>query len=517
MLLKVFLLCLTCRLSRGRSVPVDDHDYIGVAHGIAESGAPPGQLGFMSAADAPLLLLPPGQSASSDPIPPSPIPPPPAPVASTSIQIVTVTDVVTAPPDTVTVTVAPSPTTSSSATSLPPAPPLHAWAVPAVFADLSGFNVTKFPSGKHNLEIVNGIPASASAASSPSPTHSGSNVQPAWANDSSVLQLFYPMGSINPSNSPQGGSEFYATPLDLRDARNVTMEYSVFFPADFDWVKGGKLPGLYGGHTTCSGGDDALNCFSTRMMWRPDGAGELYLYAPKDQQTKALCSLPPQSICDSTYGLSIGRGAFMFNAGAWTHISQTVSLNTPGEQDGGFYLEVDGKPIINRSDVFYRNPVPPAADPSDADPEEPAPTQLSVDGLLDPLVDGILGTAHSVANGAAEALPPLVAPTPAPGPAPAAPGRISTTTATVTSFAPPQTVTQTLSALAVLGAQVPLPIAVPVDEVDAFSEDSVPDGPIGFSGLFFSTFFGGHESDYATPKDQTVWFKDFGIRINDVS
>ena len=29
-----------------------------------------------------------------------------------------------------------------------------------------------------------------------------------------------------------------------------------------------------------------------------------------------------------------------------------------------------------------------------------------------------------------------------------------------------------------------------------------------------STFFGGHERKYATPKDQFTWFKDFAMAIN---
>ncbi len=30
-----------------------------------------------------------------------------------------------------------------------------------------------------------------------------------------------------------------------------------------------------------------------------------------------------------------------------------------------------------------------------------------------------------------------------------------------------------------------------------------------------STFFGGHDEGWATPKDQFVWFKDFELSIND--
>ena len=37
---------------------------------------------------------------------------------------------------------------------------------------------------------------------------------------------------------------------------------------------------------------------------------------------------------------------------------------------------------------------------------------------------------------------------------------------------------------------------------------------VGFIGLFFSTFFGGHTSDWASPKDQYSYFRDFGMWIN---
>ena len=60
-------------------------------------------------------------------------------------------------------------------------------------------------------------------------------------------------------------------------------------------------------------------------------------------------------MCDSTYGLSIGRGSFKFSRGAWTHVRQTVVLNSPGVHDGGFLLEVDGDVVMDRADVFYRD------------------------------------------------------------------------------------------------------------------------------------------------------------------
>ncbi len=60
----------------------------------------------------------------------------------------------------------------------------------------------------------------------------------------------------------------YAKPIPFEQARVMALEYQVFIPEDFDFVKGGKLPGLYGGHEACSNGETASDCFSSRVMVR---------------------------------------------------------------------------------------------------------------------------------------------------------------------------------------------------------------------------------------------------------
>ncbi|KAF9464529.1 hypothetical protein BDZ94DRAFT_1281921 [Collybia nuda] len=218
--------------------------------------------------------------------------------------------------------------------------------------DLGAFNVSTFAGGHNNLNIVKGIPAHASATSVAAASTS-TNRPLSWDNSSSVLQLLYPAHSINPAKKPQGGAQFYASPLDIAEAKNITLQYSVFFPVDFDWVLAGKLPGIYGGRTGCSGGDSALDCFSTRLMWRRGGSGELYMYVPKDKQSRALC-FHPQSVCDTAYGFSIGRGSFKWARGTWTTVQQSIALNTPGKRDGSFALDVNGKRVIERHDIYYR-------------------------------------------------------------------------------------------------------------------------------------------------------------------
>jgi hypothetical protein len=117
-----------------------------------------------------------------------------------------------------------------------------------------------------------------------------------WDNSSSVIDVLYPAGSINPGSSPVGGGDFYAAPYDMSNAQNMTLEYSVFFPAGFDFVLGGKMPGLYGGKEGCSGGDAAEDCWSSRMMWRKDGNGELYLVSFSSLSVWSCMSKPAKLI-----------------------------------------------------------------------------------------------------------------------------------------------------------------------------------------------------------------------------
>lgn len=68
------------------------------------------------------------------------------------------------------------------------------------------------------------------------------------------MQAFYPAGSYNFDNTPQGGFSFYApgpASVDLTTAKEVTFGYTAYFPAGFDFVKGGKVPGLCGSSRLC--------------------------------------------------------------------------------------------------------------------------------------------------------------------------------------------------------------------------------------------------------------------------
>ncbi|KAI0344842.1 hypothetical protein BDW22DRAFT_1412531 [Trametopsis cervina] len=144
-----------------------------------------------------------------------------------------------------------------------------------------------------------------------------------------VLEVTYPQGSFSHDT---GGAQLYSlwNTTDGSQFNSMLLTYEVAFDAAFDFVKGGKLPGLRGGPDPdgCSGGNASTgsNCFSSRVMWRKQGAGELYAYLP---ETNQLCSQSGFKCNDDGFGTSIGRGDFTFTPGKWSRITMLLRLNDP--------------------------------------------------------------------------------------------------------------------------------------------------------------------------------------------
>ncbi|PVD35398.1 hypothetical protein C0Q70_02360 [Pomacea canaliculata] len=167
-----------------------------------------------------------------------------------------------------------------------------------------------------------------------------------------VLRAHYPKGSYSHS-SGINVIQFYATPIPSHTS--VKLSYDVYFSENFDFVKGGKLPGLWGGATgTCSGGRHSEECFSTRFMWRTGGAGEVYGYITRSHQRSDLCDQPDVH-CDPVYGSSLGRGKWHFRKGQWQNIAQLVHLNTPGKADGYIKVYLDGSLVFELNNVAIRS------------------------------------------------------------------------------------------------------------------------------------------------------------------
>ncbi|KAG1443744.1 hypothetical protein G6F56_010562 [Rhizopus delemar] len=179
------------------------------------------------------------------------------------------------------------------------------------------------------------------------------------SSNSVVMKVDYPAGSYAPKGTkngrPFGGAEFFSSPNGKKEYNTALLSYDVAFASNFDWVKGGKLLGIYGGNTGtgCSGGKKATGntCFSVRMMWRTKGAGEAYAYVPT---TKSLCN-QNNVICHGNYGTSFSRGSFTFSTMKWSHIEMYVKMNSGNNTNGILKVWQDDSLVIDRNIQFRAN------------------------------------------------------------------------------------------------------------------------------------------------------------------
>lgn len=154
-----------------------------------------------------------------------------------------------------------------------------------------------------------------------------------------ALEVLYPKGGVGPQ---QTGGQWMAE-LPARDT--CLLEYRVRFGEDFDWVKGGKLPGL-GGGTTPTGGNFDPDGFTSRYMWREGGRLVVYLYWAG--QASAAREAGRQYGVDLDCGITMERGRDYV-------LRQRVTMNTPGKPDGVLEVWVDGRSVLRRTDLLFRD------------------------------------------------------------------------------------------------------------------------------------------------------------------
>ncbi len=152
-----------------------------------------------------------------------------------------------------------------------------------------------------------------------------------------TIRVKFPAGSYKPSGENVGGAWFIA-PLYTSRTQG-TLEYTLQFADNFDFVKWGKLPWFCGG--SCPrGGSEKGEWFSTRFMWRKAGALELYAYFPTGTDTK--------------YGESFVLPKFKFVPGQKYTISQHIKLNDIEQANGEFSVSVNGKEMLKKTGVTFR-------------------------------------------------------------------------------------------------------------------------------------------------------------------
>ncbi|KAG1829088.1 hypothetical protein EV424DRAFT_1470861 [Suillus variegatus] len=169
-----------------------------------------------------------------------------------------------------------------------------------------------------------------------------------------VLQVTYAAGTYG---SVDSGAQWYSlwNTTDGSQFQSMLLSYELAFDSNFNWVQGGKLPGLRGGSDVddCSGGVQAngTNCFSARLMWRKNAQGEVYAYTLTPNN---ICS-DSNIICNSDYGVSIDRGSFGFETGHWSRITILVQLNNDSlVANGNIILYFNDVQALSQQNLYFR-------------------------------------------------------------------------------------------------------------------------------------------------------------------
>lgn len=161
------------------------------------------------------------------------------------------------------------------------------------------------------------------------------------ADEKSWLRVNYAKGEIGPDKN---GADWR---WPFGDRERAELKYTMRFSRDFDFVKGGKLPGLSGGPENISGGKpaDGKNGFSARLMWRRDGRGEAYVYHAQQS---------------SNYGDSFSFPSdFRFPKGQPIKVRIVVRMNHPNRNDGllQVWIGLPGKVeslVVDKPDMQWR-------------------------------------------------------------------------------------------------------------------------------------------------------------------
>jgi len=158
--------------------------------------------------------------------------------------------------------------------------------------------------------------------------------------DESSLSVDYPQGGVGPSQT--GAQWQYETSIPYDD---LYCSYRLMFREEFDFVKGGKIPGMAGGARNTGGNKPTgTDGWSARMMWRTNGQIVQYVYHP-DQVDIYGEDMPWQINSKDQY----------FQPGIWYLVEHRVKMNTPGQHDGVLQTWLNGEINLDVQDLRWRD------------------------------------------------------------------------------------------------------------------------------------------------------------------
>jgi len=155
------------------------------------------------------------------------------------------------------------------------------------------------------------------------------------AKPNKALRITYPAGAVGPG---EGGGQFVVA---LPPSEEFWLSYRLKFGEGFDFVLGGKLPGLTSGGGKYTGGAMPKDGdgWSARYMWRKGGKAVIYLY---------YADMP------GPWGDDLDLDGATFLRGKWHQLTQHIRVNTPGQANGVLDVWFDGRKALSRSNIRFR-------------------------------------------------------------------------------------------------------------------------------------------------------------------
>lgn len=154
-----------------------------------------------------------------------------------------------------------------------------------------------------------------------------------------VLRVSYP---INQYDSTYSGAQWKL--LLGQTYQELYCSFRIKFVTNFDYVKGGKIPGFAGGAANSGKRpSNGLDGFSARMMWREEGSAIQYVYHPGQ-------------IADTgdVFYWQINNQNAKFITNRWHLVEQRVVMNTPGFFNGIIECWLDGVRAFYLDNISFR-------------------------------------------------------------------------------------------------------------------------------------------------------------------
>lgn len=139
-----------------------------------------------------------------------------------------------------------------------------------------------------------------------------------------AIRALYPKGGIT---TDQSGLSWNSD-INGNNANELWLTYYIYFPSNFDWKHGGKLPGLQGSRAY----HDGNFRWSGRLMWREEGLCQWYLHGTQNASGDEVCQIDWLDMPNH------GDSA-LFVKGEWNKVELYYKMNTtPGDPEGSVLI-----------------------------------------------------------------------------------------------------------------------------------------------------------------------------------